>query len=387
MKQILISCGPIPGKLDSVKYITNRFKGGLAFKTAESLASFQLHREGEFEVTVLKWRFTEYDNKMNLNVVNVDDIYQYFDYIINNQYDAYILAAAVANLIPSNPWEGKFPSHNYKVGDKFNIEFTIAPRAIDEVKKRYPRATLIGYKLFDGEEQALINAGWETLLHSKANCVFCNHPATAKNEKIALLPDGTIHKMNWNEHIQFIRRILQLRWYSTEVKDMEPVDADLSGKLKTLLDIVKVRKGSYDFGTIATCIDNQLIATSRGKKGDLFVRCESVNNDDLKIVGQKMTLNIPIINYLISNREGYVVIHGHKQLKGVKTIPYYFDGTDELVWAVYDLFSDYDDFTTDIPDFFNVEKHGYYAIFPSYEEAENWLKHEYRLESVQGYLS
>ena len=30
-KNIVISCGPIPARLDSVKFITNRFKGGLAF--------------------------------------------------------------------------------------------------------------------------------------------------------------------------------------------------------------------------------------------------------------------------------------------------------------------------------------------------------------------
>ena len=31
---VLMSVGPIPSKLDSVKFITNRFKGGLALKTA-----------------------------------------------------------------------------------------------------------------------------------------------------------------------------------------------------------------------------------------------------------------------------------------------------------------------------------------------------------------
>ena len=36
-KKVLISVGPIPARLDSVKFITNRFKGGLAFKTAYHL--------------------------------------------------------------------------------------------------------------------------------------------------------------------------------------------------------------------------------------------------------------------------------------------------------------------------------------------------------------
>lgn len=375
MKRLLISCGPIPGRLDSVKYITNRFKGGLAFRTAEDLAL----SNDEYEITILKWRHTEYENYMDFNVINVDDVYQYYDYIRFNHYDAYILAAAVANLVPSDPFEGKFPSHNYKVGDKINIEFTIAPRAIDEVKKKFPKSTLIGYKLFDGDEESLIDAGTKTLIESKANCIFCNTPIHAKSKKIALLPDGSKHELDWKEHIEFIRRILQLKWYSTEVVDMEPVEQEITNKLSKLLDIVKVKNkyNDYYFGTVATFSNGSLITTSRGKKGPLFVRAEEISNDEYTIKGQKLTLNAPILNYLLSNRENYVVLHGHKQLKNVKTIPYYFDGTDEIIWAIYDLFHDYEDDSMEIPELFNVDKHGYYAIFSSYEEAEKWLEKEY----------
>ena len=202
MKTILVTCGPIPGRLDSVKYITNRFKGGLSFRTAQEL-SF------ENKVTILKWKYTDITGitpfqLANINVVNINDVYDYYNYIASHQFDCYILAAAVANLIPSNPWEGKFPSHNFKEGDVFEIKFTIAPRAIDIVKQKWPKSTLIGYKLFDGTEEELIKAGFETLNHSRANCVFANHPATAKNEKIVLLPDGSAHKMDWDQHINFI---------------------------------------------------------------------------------------------------------------------------------------------------------------------------------------
>lgn len=52
-KKVLISVGPIPAKLDSVKFLTNRFKGGLALKTAEYLANC-----GN-DVTIVAWKFTE----------------------------------------------------------------------------------------------------------------------------------------------------------------------------------------------------------------------------------------------------------------------------------------------------------------------------------------
>lgn len=47
MKKVVISCGPIPARLDSVKFITNRFRGGLAFRTANYLI------ERNYDVTIV----------------------------------------------------------------------------------------------------------------------------------------------------------------------------------------------------------------------------------------------------------------------------------------------------------------------------------------------
>jgi hypothetical protein len=44
-KNVVVSCGPIPAKLDSVKYLTNVFKGGLAFETARRLAAARAERD------------------------------------------------------------------------------------------------------------------------------------------------------------------------------------------------------------------------------------------------------------------------------------------------------------------------------------------------------
>lgn len=46
-KRVLVTCGPIPARLDSVKYLTNMFKGGLAFRTANWLA-----RDQDLEVKI-----------------------------------------------------------------------------------------------------------------------------------------------------------------------------------------------------------------------------------------------------------------------------------------------------------------------------------------------
>src|SRR3990167_2937312 len=75
--------------------------------------------------------------------------------------DGVILGAAVANLIPAKPYVGKFPSHDYKPGDMIPIDFTIAPRVIDEVKRVAPQTHLFGYKLLSGvSHEELIRAAY-----------------------------------------------------------------------------------------------------------------------------------------------------------------------------------------------------------------------------------
>lgn len=46
-----------------------------------------------------------------IRVDTVNDVFEYYDWITANarNFDAFIMAAAVANLTPVHPYEGKFP--------------------------------------------------------------------------------------------------------------------------------------------------------------------------------------------------------------------------------------------------------------------------------------
>ena len=206
MKKVVISCGCIPARLDSVKFITNRFKGGLAFKTAKYLI------ENGFDVTIVKWKFTDLPNDIsNATIIDVSDVFEYYNWYCENakNYDAFIMAGAVANLTPSNPYKNKFPSHNYNVGEKFDIQFEIAPRAIDIIKKKNKRACLIGYKLYDAQtDEELIKIASTTLHESNANIIFANSPQSAKTTKIALTLDGSAFKVTFDEHLELIKKPL-----------------------------------------------------------------------------------------------------------------------------------------------------------------------------------
>lgn len=167
MSNIVISLGVIPAKLDAVKYIGNKFNGGLILRLALELS------ELGHSVEIVKWKYNKIDTTGVDNVHNVDDINEYQTFMQLNHYDIYILGAAVANLMPVEPWKGKFPSHNYSEGDEINIKFKICPRIINQIKKNHPRSTLIGFKLSTG---SYLDA-FETLKESNADLVIYNNPS------------------------------------------------------------------------------------------------------------------------------------------------------------------------------------------------------------------
>lgn len=306
-KKILISVGPIPAKLDSVKFVTNRFKGGLALKTAKMLSKL-----GN-DVTIVAWKFT--DLETDLPIIRIEDVLDYYNKILEEKADAYILAAAVANLMPSNPYEGKFPSHNYKVGEKFNVEFEIAPRVIDEIKKKHPRSALIGYKLYDGTEQELIDAGKHTLFDSTANIIFANHPNWAKDRKIVLTQDGAIFDCNFKEHVDLIHKLVNEDFYSTNIKNN--LKTELTDIEKRVLENYPIcEKDGRTYGTFAVKRDNSFITTTRGKFGGKksFSEIFEVNHETKIITAsKKATLNAPLLAKILELNPNFnIVIHGHK---------------------------------------------------------------------------
>lgn len=335
-KKVVISCGPIPAKLDSVKFLTNRFKGGLAFKTARIL------KETGFEMTIVKWRFTELpDNLKDCTVIDVSDVFEYYKWFEENagNYDAFIMAAAVANLTPSEPYDGKFPSHNYKVGERFNIEFEIAPRAIDVIKQKNKRCCLIGYKLFDAHsDNELIEIAKHTRNDSKANIIFANTPKEAKTRKIALFQDNTTLTVDFDEHVELIKRAINQSYFKTEIVKEPEEDRNKIDLAKRMIE--KFEETIEGYGTIAIKISDigDFVTTSRGHKdGAVYVKEVKTDDNDVPVIyaSEKATLNAPLLAKYIKDYD--YVIHRHEEIFGLdnKLDKYVFPGTLEE-YQMYD---------------------------------------------------
>jgi hypothetical protein len=381
-KRVLVSMGSIPAKLDSVKYIGNRFKGGLALKTAQYLAT-----SPEFEVTAIKWKYADvriYSAESqpglafsDMKAVDIEDINEYYSYVCDsdNPFDAYVLAGAVANLMPMEPFKGKFPSHNYKEGDRINIPFTIAPRIIDQVKKIAPRAALVGYKLFDGTEEELISAARETLRGSKANIVFANTPKMAKTEKLALTQDGSVIPMSFDSHVRFIRNLINQRWFTSRQVNV-PMVSNVTMDEETAYIAVNYPRTSLDdqiFGTFAVRTERGFWTTSRGKSilNSNFVEVTGVDFDRREVFYEgpvKPTLNAPTLAKIFDTYPDYkIILHNHKQLSGLPgSISYRFPGTLEEAESVVGI---------DLrQDKVNFEHHGYLAMFRDFQSAKAFIE-------------
>lgn len=206
---ILITGGPVHAHLDSVKIITNTFRGGRMLELAYDLAKYG------FEVTYLGAKHILREQLGRLAGELIDspntrhapgpddgpgvrfishagfDSYRTKVLELAIDADAVVLGAAVANLIPQNPWKEKFPSHDYKPGDVVDIPFIVAPRVIDEVRRVAPRVKLFGFKLLDNVDQAeLERAGRAVLKGARANLVIANDRKDL-NKKLVVTPEGS----------------------------------------------------------------------------------------------------------------------------------------------------------------------------------------------------
>ncbi len=365
-KRILITGGPVHAYLDAVKIITNRFKGGLMSKLAGEFVAMAEQHEGkatltdviprDIHVTYLCSKFsqqpwwTEFlggEETPHLTCVHHDGIDDYMEKVCSlaPDMDAVVLGAAVANLVPKNKIEGKFPSHNYKPGDSINIEFTIAERIIDQVKKANPMTHLFGYKLLSGVSyDELISAAYGVLLESKAVTVFAND-AMNLMQKYAVTKERGVHLMHNDEVPQWILDRLEEKYYQTA---FEPIEYIADFEKENFMAVVKKYEylfthtpEGYIFGTVAQRIRlkgkvplTSFFTTIRGKnetEGCTIVKNVEHSNRNV-VVGQgyaRASLNTPLLHKIFEERSDVdTIVHYHGSKDDLATVGYATPGTD-----------------------------------------------------------
>lgn len=334
MKKLLITGGPVHAHLDAVKIITNGFAGGLMAQLAEELAT-----RGA-EITYLcapKAGRVVVPKVKKIEVLEHSGFDDYLKKVVDiaPRVDGVILGAAVANLIPANPWKGKFPSHDYKPGDTIPIPFTIAPRVIDEVKKVAPNTHLFGYKLLSGVDyEELIRAAYGIVLEAKATAVIAND-ATNLQQKFVVTKERGVHPMMQTDLAAWMWTMLNDRYYSS-VFEREVTPAVLEEKrLEALVENYRNRftrvENGIIFGTVAVRNGEGFLTTGRGKRElDEISYVSSVDHSRRKLhIGnyKKASLNAPLLAKMFENPKVDYIVHYHEQVKGLPTYSYAPPGT------------------------------------------------------------
>lgn len=401
--KILVTGGPVHAKLDAVKFVTNRFKGGLMAKLTDEL------RNQDCDVTYLcskdarrVWQDGDWspadDPKAGPGLVKVvfhDGFHDYRAKVMEMapDFDAVVLGAAVANLIPVGYWktemkdmdskewidtvaqvrkgecpdayvamplEGKFPSHDYKPGDRFYMDWQIAPRIIDEVKARMkPGAHLFGFKLLSGvPHEELVTAAYDILLESRATTVFAND-ATNLGLCYGVGKDRSSREVLREWLAEEIVKMVNDEYYRTEARP-GTVDHTYWLKLKDLakqyeLNFPESQNGMV-FGTIAANLGSSgFVTTGRGKRElDEIAFVERVDHENRIVYargGKKATLNAPLIDRVFKTvPQARYVVHYHEPMDGLPTLPWAPPGTVR-------------DSIRDVDGSFNIDSHGAFLVF------------------------
>lgn len=363
--KILITGGPVYAKLDAVKIITNCFKGGLMADLANLFVN-----KVNFEVTYICSKDSKSPEFILINDGKIKMVYHdgFEDYRakvleLAPKHDAVILGAAVANLVPLNPWAGKFPSHDYKPGDVIPINFTIATRVIDEVKKFAPYTHLYGFKLLSGASHGeLIDAAYDVLLGSKATAVFAND-TTNLFTKFIVTKDRAVQETDLNGIVNFVKDTITDTYYSTRKWENLAGD-DFSKEVKAFKVLAETFERTfkpvknYIFGTIAVrCGDsNSFLTTKRGKNSltEMVTVCSVNHTEHIVVASQKATLNAPLLHWIFKhNPIVKAVVHYHECLPYFHTLPYAIPGTARDSCRPI----------SEVQTSFNIESHGCFLLF------------------------
>jgi len=367
-KRILITGGPVFAYLDSVKIITNRFKGGLMADLAGKFVKMteNLYREdkvgrgkekADVHITYLcskdstqpMWdEFLGGEDTPYLNCVYHNGIEDYMEKVLAlaPQMDAVVLGAAVCNLIPKNKIEGKFPSHNYKEGDTIPIDFTIAPRIIDRVKNVAPHTLLFGYKLLSGVNyNELVRAAYGVLLESKAVTVFANDTSDLM-KKYAVTKERGVHPIHNDDVAEWIIDRMEEKYYSTVTEKTDTILPEMADARDALNKILVTQRSSFIhtdegfvFGSGALYMGDHnkahgFVTTARGKNEVAdYAFVQDVDHDKRKVwcsTPKKASLNSPLFDRVFKSFPAVAyILHFHHQRADLATVDYATPGTDE----------------------------------------------------------
>jgi len=175
-KKILITAGPTIEQIDPVRAITNQSSG----KTGVCLAS-ELVSAGA-KVTFVYGPGKEKPPKgaKIINVISSKEMHSAVKSELKKKFDIVIMAAAVADYIPTIQSKNKMKSSKSRI----NISLKKAPKIIDQIRKYQKNVLLVGFKAETNlTKNQLIKSAKKKLKESSADIIIANDIGSIRYKK------------------------------------------------------------------------------------------------------------------------------------------------------------------------------------------------------------
>ncbi len=200
-KSVLVTAGSTWVKIDTVRVITNIFKGKIGFTIAEMAAHMGA------DVTLLlgpSFGLSAYEPVANLHIIRFK-FFDELDTLMRSElekrpYDAVVHSAAVSDFRLATEYQGKIKSDT----DTLTLELVPTKKIVDYIKDIVPNTFLVKFKLeVDVTEDRLKEIAFKSLQHSRADLIVANiyNPAFADHEAFLIDPAGESYKVSGREDI------------------------------------------------------------------------------------------------------------------------------------------------------------------------------------------
>lgn len=371
--RVLITAGAVYGALDANKIVGNRVRGIWATRFAQELA--ETH-----PVTLLVPDIMgDVSTRPNLEIVRHRGYHDYAETCerLAPLHTAAVMAGAVVNWIPKDPYPGKMPTEGYTDGDVVSVPFVFAPRVINRMREWNPNLTLIGCKMLVGAaHDHLVEAAYKVVLAARCNAVVANDMGVGLRAKHLVHQDRTVvtYRDDFEAFFGALRDIIEDEHYRTTwTQDrIEPLLVTPTEVLERGWDafdaIVAAHRGRFTrrergldfvFGAVAVRVPGFGFIVSPREKGAMFSSKDACLVVDASLGDRtvtalkgegKATLNAPLLLRMLQGfPQARAVLHLHEQLPDAPTVSYAPPGTVR-------------DNDRDIPGpTFNIAGHGFVA--------------------------
>ncbi|MDQ1271619.1 MAG: phosphopantothenate---cysteine ligase [Planctomycetota bacterium] len=185
-KHVMITSGPTRGYIDAVRYISNTSTGKLGAMIATELLKSGacvtfIYGIGSRIPDIALLDKDCARRLMLIEVETIDDLATTTqEKLKDNSFDAIVHAMAVIDYTPEARSNGKIPSNK----DTLVVTFVRAPKILKLIRKLWPRAFLISFKLEVGlSRDKLVERAYTSLIENSADLVVANNQGEIAGNK------------------------------------------------------------------------------------------------------------------------------------------------------------------------------------------------------------